>query len=387
MSLPEKKIKILHIVDLSKTGGVEVMFMDFLSRIIVLRPDFEHAVFALRINKAREKELLSLGVKVYSPKNNSYNLLRRLKVIRHIATEHYDIVHGQNYSGNLWAAIGTFFQTKPVNLISHEHGGSWGAEGVHKILSQFWARASTLIICNSKAAEQIIRQKIYKKANLKLIYNGVRRSDFTGYRDLTTQEFNILFVGRLEEVKGVRELVSALKILQDLDVQFRCNILGEGRMRKWLMEYLEQHDLFQKVILHGVVNNVDHFMDTSDILVLPSLREPLGNVIIEAAHRNLPVIASNVDGIKEIVVHNSTGILLSPKLACATRGLPKHVIGEFGELTLPMAIDPNELAEELIKLKNNPDLRKKYGLSANKLLKDFTIDCYTEQISQTYMEL
>ena len=387
MSLPAKKIKVLHVVDLSKTGGVEVMFMDFLSRIIVLKPDFEHAVFALRINKEREKVLLKLGVKVYSPRSNSYNLLRRLKIIRHIYTERYNIVHGQNYSGNLWAAIGTFFQIKPVNLISHEHGGSWGAEGVHKTLSQFWARTSTLIICNSKAAEQIIRQKIYKKANLKLIYNGVSGGGFTGDHNMATQDFNILFVGRLEEVKGVRELVSALKILQDLGVQFRCNILGEGSMRKWLMGYLEQHDLCQKVSLHGVVNNVEQFMAASDILVLPSLREPLGNVIIEAAHHNLPVIASNIDGIREIIKHHITGVLLTPKHTRVIHGLPRHVISRFGELTTPMAIDPCELADDLVKLKNNPEKREEYGLRANKLLENFTIDSYAQSIAKVYLNL
>lgn len=387
MSLLEKKIKILHIVDLSKTGGVEVMFMDFISRVINLDPSFEHAVFALRINKQRKDELLNLGVKVYFPKDNAYNFMRRLGVIRLIASEKYNIVHGQNFSGNLWAAIGTFFQAKPVKLISHEHGGSWGVEGIHRILSYFWARQSELIICNSKAAMKIIRKKIYKKADLKLIYNGVSKPDYLGRPNRTTQELKILFVGRLEEIKGVRELVLALKILQDLDIEFRCNVLGEGGMRKWLIKYLTQHDLCRKVTLHGVVDNVDQFMADSDILVLPSLREPLGNVIIEAAFHNLPVIASNVDGIKEIVQHYTTGVLLSPRHTRAIKGLPKHVIGESGELTLPMAIDPGELADELIKLKKHPEVRQEYGLSANKFLKGFTIDSYTKSISRVYLNL
>ena len=387
MSSPAKKIKILHVVDLSKTGGVEVMFMQFLSKIIASRSDFEHAVFALRITEERKEALLDLGIKVYAPKDNSYNLIRRLTIIKFIANEHYDIVHGQNYSGNLWATIGSYFQIRPVKLLSHEHGGSWGAEGIHRVLSNFWARNSNLVICNSKAAKKIIKTKIYNKAKLKLIYNGVSKTNFVNNNLRHKDSFSILYVGRLEKVKGVKDLVSSLKILHDLDIDFCCNILGDGQMREWIVSQIVKHNLTKKVIIHGVVNNVDQFMANSDILVLPSIREPLGNVIIEAAHHNLPTIASNIDGIKEIDVHNSTGILLSPKLACATRGLPKHVIGEFGELTSPMAIDPNELAEELIKLKNNPDLRKKYGLSANKLLKDFTIEYYTEQISQTYMEL
>ena len=54
---PAKKLKILHVVDLSKTGGVEVMFMEFLSHIIVLDPDLVHEVFILRFDLKRKNEI------------------------------------------------------------------------------------------------------------------------------------------------------------------------------------------------------------------------------------------------------------------------------------------------------------------------------------------
>ena len=265
MSSPARKIKILHVVDLSKTGGVEVMFMDFLSQILALEPEFEHEVFVLRVNQERKNILSRLGVKAYVPENNKYNLLRRLNIIKLVAVNKYDIVHGQNYSGNLWAAIGKFFQLRTVKLISHEHGGSWGAEGLLKIASLFWALNSRLIICNSNAAAKIIKGKIYKKAKLRVIYNGVRRTNLKISTAKPKNDFKILFVGRLEEVKGVRELALALKILHDRDTQFICNILGDGELRDWLAQYLKEYDLCHKVTLHGIVNNVDEFMASSPV--------------------------------------------------------------------------------------------------------------------------
>jgi len=387
MSLPARKIKILHVVDLSKTGGVEVMFMDFLSQILALEPDFEHEVFVLRVNQERKNILSRLGVKAYFPENNKYNLLRRLKIIKLMAVKKYDIVHGQNYSGNLWAAIGKFFQLRTVKLISHEHGGSWGAEGLLKIASQFWALNSSLIICNSNAAAKIIKGKIYKKANLRVIYNGVRRTNLKISIAKPKNDFKILFVGRLEEVKGLRELASALKILHDRDTQFICNILGDGELRAWLSRYIEDNDLCGKVTLHGIVSNVDQYMANSDVLVLPSLREPLGNVIIEAAHQNLPVIASEVDGITEIVRHHDTGVLLKPRFIRSLPKLPKQVVSAYGELVAPMAIDPNELALELIRLKNHPSECKALGLRAQELLKDYTVEHYTNAIREVYLTL
>ena len=217
-----------------------------------------------------------------------------------------------------------------------------------------------------------------------MVYNGVDILEHKKNLNIFKEGFNILFIGRLEEVKGAKELVAALKILDDLNIDFSCNILGDGILKDWIKTYLSNNNLSKKVFLRGVVSNVDEYMVNSDVLILPSIREPLGNVIIEAAHHNLPVIASNVDGIREIVVNNSTGILITPKYARSLPNLPSHVVDQFGELSAPMAIDSKELAEAIIKLKNNPIIRKNYGLNANKLLKEFTIEQYAYKISKIY---
>ena len=128
-------------------------------------------------------------------------------------------------------------------------------------------------------------------------------------------------------------------------------------------------------------------MANSNILVLPSLREPLGNVIIEAASQYLPVIASKVDGITEIVRHRDTGVLLKPRFIRRNSKLPKYVVDEFGELRPPMAIDPDELARELIRLKNDPAECQAYGVRAHHFLKDFTIERYTRIIREVYLTL
>ena len=386
MLLRERKINILHVIDLSKTGGVETMFMDFLRQITVSNSNLDHAVFVLRIDSNRESELLKHGVKAYLPKNNKYNIFRRLLLIKIIAENRYDIVHGQNFSGNFWAAIGVFFQIKKrVKLITHEHGSSWMVKGLQRALSKFWANQSALVICNSSAASTIIREKICRNSNLKIIYNGIKPKNLVTLCDEPNDEFRILFVGRLEEVKGIRELVSALRILLDQNVKFKCDILGDGRLKNWLQVYLESNDLADFVKMHGVVSNVDVFMARSDVLVLPSLREPLGNVILEAASQLLPVVASKIDGIVEIVEDGKTGILLEPRFISRRSRLPEKVVNEYGKLINPMAIDPVELAHTLINLKCNPTECLNYGIAANQFLERFTIEHYTKEIHDVYL--
>jgi len=385
MSSPAKKIKILHVVDLSKTGGVEVMFMHFLSYVTTLNANISHEVFALRCDPNRLKKLQALDIKVYAPDNNGYNFLRRLNLIRLVALEKYDIVHGQNFSGNFWAAFASFFQSRGVKLICHEHGGSWGAEGLVRAMSFFWAFASDLVICNSNAASKVIRSKVYSKANLQVIYNGVHVPPVSNEIPFEKSVFDILFVGRLEEVKGVKELVLALKILSDNRVEFTCHVLGDGVLRSWLSSFIEQNDLARKVKLHGVVSNVNQYMAAADVLVLPSIREPLGNVIIEASNFCLPTVATRVDGIVEIVKQNETGILLTPRYLRQSPKLPRCVVNECGVLVEPMALDPRDLADALLRLKENPAEREALGLRARQLLQDYTIERYADAILEVYL--
>ena len=83
-------IKVLHIVDLSKMGGVEVMFMHFISKAVKWQ-NYEHYVFCLRINSKRKSILDKLGVTLFCPPNNRYNLFYRLSLVRIIKKHNIDI--------------------------------------------------------------------------------------------------------------------------------------------------------------------------------------------------------------------------------------------------------------------------------------------------------
>ena len=385
MSLQEKRIKVLHVVDLSKTGGVEVMFMQYLLEANKFK-EIKHEVFALRISDERRDMLKALEIKAYCPRDNSYNLSRRLSLIKLIRSNKYNIVHGQNSSGNLWATIGCLLRPKFTKLVSHEHGGSWGIKGLHRLLHFFWAWSSSVVICNSKAAMIIMNKRVYSKAKLILIYNGVA-SQINYKKQKNNEKFQILFAGRLEEVKGVRQLLLSLKELKEKNILFECNILGDGSLKDWIKFFIQQNKLSSDIYLKGVVKNVDDYMLNSDVLVLPSLREPLGNVIIEASRAGLPVVASNVDGIKEIIKHKKSGILIDPIHPITSDNLPKFVVGPSDELVQPMTLDSKKLSEELINCYENPSMLSEYGKNAREMLSHLTIQSYTSSLLTLYKEL
>jgi len=119
--------------------------------------------------------------------------------------------------------------------------------------------------------------------------------------------FHILFVGRLEPIKGVDILLDALVGLRDV----KCVIVGKGSMEDRLKERILELQLQDTVMLCGLLHQKKVFklMEKSDLLVLPSYSEYSPNVLIEAAAIGTPIIASAIQGNKSLIKHGKTGLL------------------------------------------------------------------------------
>ena len=133
-----------------------------------------------------------------------------------------------------------------------------------------------------------------------------------------------------------------------------------------------------------------------DIMVVPSIREPLGNIIIESGYAKKPVIASNVDGIAEIIKNGSSGILIDPDKEISFQDniigavpLPKFVINpESLDLQKPKEIDHLKLCDAINLLASNQKIREKYGENLYKTVIDkFNIENYFKNIEKIYSNM
>ena len=121
--------------------------------------------------------------------------------------------------------------------------------------------------------------------------------------------------------KGHKVLLKALSTISDQGKDFKCWIVGEGPMEKELKELTQRLNLGSKVSFWGVREDVGRFLSASDIFVLASLqREGLPVSILEAWAYQVPVIASKVGGVPEIIEDQINGLLIAPDdpLALAT---------------------------------------------------------------------
>lgn len=120
-------------------------------------------------------------------------------------------------------------------------------------------------------------------------------------------------VAELHPVKGLSYAIDAMSTLRRKYPTIRYLILSEGQMRKELEKQIKENGLEQTVFLLGQVKEAPLYGKAYDIFLLPSLSEAFGISLLEAGLAGLPVVASRVGGIPEILTDTKTGLLISPK--------------------------------------------------------------------------
>jgi len=138
-------------------------------------------------------------------------------------------------------------------------------------------------------------------------------------------KYNLLFVGNLLIAKGVDILLEAFALIQKENSDIGLIFVGEGQEKARLISRSEELGISKKVIFYGRVEYeiIPTMMHYSDILILPSIEEGVGRVILEAMSMKLPVIASNVGGIPLVIDDLKDGLLFDVGDIDA---LKKHVL-------------------------------------------------------------
>lgn len=168
-------------------------------------------------------------------------------------------------------------------------------------------------------------------------------------------------------------------------------IAGDGHLENELKELSQEN---KNIKFIGNVKSPFDFIKSLDILVVPSIREPLGLVCIEAGLCKVSVIASNIDGIPEVITKKHSGILINPTMKINLKQsqgqtlLPNFVINlENSKLTRPKQLDPKVLSNSILFLSKNKRLRIKYGTQLYRHVKKrFSILSYFKEIKEIYEE-
>lgn len=202
---------------------------------------------------------------------------------------------------------------------------AWGLKKARKVFSV------------SKKLTLKMNEMGVEKSNIITNYNGVDRKMFFPLGKIEARKkFNlpldkiiILYVGNFETVKGPDVLIEAFEKIKCDKNNWTLYLTGKGSLLRSLKKKSYTYDGGKSIVFSGPVahENMGAWMNIADLLIVPSRNEGVPNVILEAMACGIPVVATKVGGIPEVVIENETGILVeqdSPdELAIAIEGAIK----------------------------------------------------------------
>jgi glycosyltransferase involved in cell wall biosynthesis len=185
-------------------------------------------------------------------------------------------------------------------------------------------RRTTDVVVPSPSAAEVAREWSGVPAEkICVIPNAVDFEQFQALNPpLDATPLPIGFIGRLDPIKRIPDLIHAAGHLRD---RIRLHIFGEGSERPELERLVRHLGLGGIVTLHGAVPRPQDALRQIGLLVLPSKAEGFGLVLIEAMAAGVPVLATNVPGIRDVVRHEQTGLLVTCDARAITAGLERLV--------------------------------------------------------------
>lgn len=393
-----KPLTVCHFATLTRWGGVERMLVDLL--LYAKQEQVRHVL----VTTSSDPEIVAVaqkaGILWHQPKGRfRYDPGKFTQMAQWLKTQNVQVIHAYNAFANAWANLTTILARSPV-LLTGEHGTIWNIQPPLAWLDRWAHQRARLVIANSQASARLLELKYSISAGkIRVIRNAVADIPPVNVQQVRARwgvepgTLVVGSVGRLDTVKDYATFVEAAAIVLKARQDVAFVLVGGGPLESELYSHVAALGIQGRFLMTGWRTDARVLMQGFDVFVSTSLREPFGNVLIEAALCEKPVIAPAIDGVPEAVIHGQTGVLLRPTRtprqyqSPGAAPLPKHVLIE-GELQPPKALDPETLAQTILNLLDNPQLRLYYGQQAKERARFlFSMDRYAYELEQIYLEV
>ena len=309
-------MRVCFVVGTLGCGGAEKQLV-FMLRAIK-RAGIEARVLCLTEGEFHEAEIKSLGVEVEYIGGNQNRIIRLCKIIQNIRKQPADIIHSSHFYTNIYAALaGKILKLPSIGAIRSNLKSELA---VHKSLGAFQISLPDFLIVNSELGRCAALEYGISPEKIEFVRNVVEAE--SGGRKIPVRQKNkvgFLFVGRLSKEKRpdrfLRLADALVRKYPELPLNFQ--IAGDGVMRKELEAQTQRNSLLKnKVEFLGERAEMKEIYRQADILVLTSDYEGTPNVVLEAMAHSIPVIATRVGGVPEIL-NERRGFLVEPDDAVA----------------------------------------------------------------------
>lgn len=370
-----QKHRILYVITKANWGGAQRYVFDMATSA---REQGHEVLVAVGSDGDLVSRLVASGVPTVSVRSmqRDFDLWKEFRV----AHELRDIIHrfrptvvhgNSSKAGGVVSFIARLMNVPRIIFTAHGWAFNEDRPRWQKLLIWFAHYGTVLLshttICNSEATYRDARSMPLAKGHTVVIHLGVSEATLLTREDarhLLAPHISFpLWIGTIAElhpVKRIDTLIRAFSKIKDAHPTATLVIMGEGQERLRLEALIRDLGLESRVRLRGHVDQAQSYMNALDLFVLSSRSEGLGYVLLEAGLAGLPVVASNVGGIPEVIEHDVTGLLVPPG-------------------------DPDALADALIRCLADSALRSRLSSTLRaRVLKDFSKKAMVERTLALY---
>ena len=354
-------MKILQVINNLDVGGAETLLKNYVLNNNEKGID-NHLCTLVSSRSFIVNELQKNNIRYYDLQlKNKYLITSAIKKLNEIIKQNqYDIVHMHLFPAQYYA----YFlkkKNKHVKFIFTEHS-EFNSRRNKKIFYPLEKKSYLTydnILCISKTTKNALNNYIPILHNkTKVLYGGIISPKVKSQEKM----YDLILVGSLRsEVKGVDIYLNAIKLLGNK--VNKALVLGDGVLKEELINLRDKLGLKEKVQFLGNVKDVNKYLSKSKVFCLPSRWEGFGLAIIEAMSNGLPVVASKVGGIPEVITDGQDGVLVNVE-------------------------DYKTFSKEISELLENEEKRINLGINAMKTAKDkFSINSYVNRLNNFYKSI
>jgi glycosyltransferase involved in cell wall biosynthesis len=334
--------RLLLLITLAETGGAQT-YVSLLLPAVAER--FDVTVAAHGYGPLREAASAA-GVPfvplkhVRRPIDPLRDVLGLVELVRLFRRERPEILHANSSKAGVLGRVAAWLAGVPIRIFT-AHG--WAFAAYRGLAGGLYLRAdrlvrplTTLVICVARRERELgVRAHVCVPHRSVVVHNAVDVRAFAQAQSSRGMP-RIISVGRFAYPKDYATLVDALAAVE---TDYRAILVGEGPMRSAVASDVRRRGLAARIELLGGRTDVPNLLASADIFVLSSRSEGLPISVLEAMAAGLPVVATDVGGLSELVVDGKTGLLVPPA-------------------------DGTALAEAVQRLLRDPELRRRFGARA-----------------------
>jgi glycosyltransferase involved in cell wall biosynthesis len=366
----EFREKILFIIGQLGLGGAEKQLFLLIKGLQEKLWDITLITLNPNNNDYWEQPIRELGVPIFEIRTELPKIIRLLKIASIIHKIQPRIVHSWSIHANFYAAFGGLIGETKIRIGSERanHNSS------KKSLGQFYYWLSFVglsgLITNNENERAYLNQ-VRPRLNTYTVKNGIEFLQNSYPREEVRLNFNLLdnevgvcSIGSLVERKNFSFMIKIARNIVHKYPQVKFFVIGDGPLRERLQLEINENFLSHNFFLLGSIPNAERYLLAFDIFCFPSFdQEGMPNVLMEASAAGLPVVASNVGSVNDIVNDKETGFLVKEN-------------------------DIYSFEKRLKQLILEPDLRVKMGENGRKKIKsEFSSAKFTDSMVEVYMNI